>query len=244
MEWPALRGCRFLLAILLVLLVLFPALEDMTRPILLIAVIASVFVAGVVIVHPGRLRVRKAIALAVVQIGLTGLAVSVTENSFAYLCAVGLALATTSTLIGYCIYCVLRYVLQANYITRDQIYAGISVYLMLGFAFGCIYYLVGMLDPNCFAVNSAKLDSRDPDLMYFSFVTLATLGYGDITPVAKVSRALAELEALAGMLYMAVFMARLVSLAGGPPSLATRGTDLPAHNPEPETWTRSEERKR
>ena len=80
--------------------------------------------------------------------------------------------------------------------------------------------------------------------MYFSFVTLATLGYGDITPVAKVSRALAELEALAGMLYIAVFMARLVSLAGGPVSLATRGTDLPAHNPEPETSTRSEERER
>ena len=145
-----LRGCRFLLAILLVLLVLFPVLEDMARPILLIAVIASVFVAGVVVVHPGRLRVRKAIALAVVQIGLTGLAVSVTENSFAYLCAVGLALATTAVLIGYCIYCVLRYVLQANYITRDQIYAGICVYLMLGFAFGCIYYLVGMLDPGLF----------------------------------------------------------------------------------------------
>ena len=44
--------------------------------------------------------------------------------------------------------------------------------------------------------------------MYFSFVTLATLGYGDITPVAKAPRALVELEALAGTLYMAIFMAR------------------------------------
>lgn len=106
--------------------------------------------------------------------------------------------------------------LQANYITHDQIYAGISVYLMLGFAFGCIYYLLSMLMPGCFAVNNASLAGvRTPDLMYFSFVTLATLGYGDITPVARSARALAQLEALAGTLYMAVSMARLVSLAGG-----------------------------
>jgi hypothetical protein len=58
--------------------------------------------------------------------------------------------------------------------------------------------------------------------MYFSFVTLATLGYGDITPVARFSRALAELEAVAGTLYMAVFMARLVSMAAGGQSVSTR----------------------
>ena len=63
--------------------------------------------------------------------------------------------------------------------------------------------------------------------MYFSFVTLATLGYGDITPVAKVTRALAEVEALGGMLYIAVLMARLVSMVGsGPANVAIAG-DLP-----------------
>ena len=73
MTRPALSGCRFLLAILLLLMVLFPVLEDMTRPIFLTAVIASVFVVGVAVVHPGRSRVRNAIALAVIQIGLNGL---------------------------------------------------------------------------------------------------------------------------------------------------------------------------
>jgi len=48
--------------------------------------------------------------------------------------------------------------------------------------------------------------------MYFSFVTLATLGYGDITPVARFARSLSTLEAVTGSLYIAVFMARLVSL--------------------------------
>ncbi|HYI92820.1 MAG TPA: ion channel [Bryobacteraceae bacterium] len=224
MTRPALHGSRFFLGILLLLLMLFPVLEDMTRPLFLIAVIASVFVAGVAVVRPGRSSVRSAIALAVIQIGLTLWAVSLTENSTPYRYAVGLALATTSILICYCIYCVLRYVLHANYITRDQIYAGISVYLMLGFAFGCIYYLMVMLDPGCFVVNTTKLDASGvPDLMYFSFITLATLGYGDVTPVARFARSLSQLEALAGTLYMAVFMARLVSRAGtGPQPVAAK----------------------
>jgi hypothetical protein len=209
-----LRGCRFLLGILLLLLAAFPVLEEMARPILLTAVIAAVCVAGVIVVHSDRPRVRRAVALGIIQISLTSVAVALEADSFAYLFAVSVALGTTAVSIGYCISCVLRYVLQANYITRDQIYAGICVYLMLGFAFGCIYYLIAILDPASFSVNTAKLNERDPDLMYFSFVTLATLGYGDITPVGKAPRALAELEALAGTLYMAVFMARLVSLAG------------------------------
>jgi hypothetical protein len=221
-------GCRFLLGILALLLVLFPALEEMARPILLIAVVASVFVAGVFVVRSGRFRVRIAISLAVIQIVLTGLAVAQTVNSPSYLFTIALALATTTVLIGYCIYCVARYVLQANYITRDQIYAGMCAYLMLGFAFGCIYYLVEMLSPGCFSVNASKLSSDSPDLMYFSFVTLATLGYGDITPVAKISRALAEVEALVGMLYIAVFMARLVSMAGSGPVNVEIAADLPA----------------
>jgi hypothetical protein len=211
-----LRGCRYLLAGLILLLVLFPLLEEMARPILLVAVVGTVFVVGVIVVHSGRAQVRNAITLAILQIGLTAVAVALKPESPGYICAVTTAFATASVLIGYCIYCVLRYVLQASHITRDQIYAGICVYLMLGFAFGCIYYLTRILDPGCFAVNVSRMDkSRDPDLMYFSFVTLATLGYGDITPVARAARVLAELEALAGMLYMAIFMARLVSLASG-----------------------------
>jgi len=220
-------GCRFLLGILTLLLVFFPALEEMARPILLIAVIATVFVAGVIVVDSGRFSVRIAISLAVIQILLTGLAVAQTLNSASYIFTVTLALATTTVLIGYCIYCVGRYVLQANCVTHDQIYAGICAYLMLGFAFGCIYYLVEMLSPGCFSVNASKLSSDSPDLMYFSFVTLATLGYGDITPVARVTRALAEVEALGGMLYIAVLMARLVSMVGsGPANVAIAG-DLP-----------------
>lgn len=214
------RDCRFLLGVLTLFLLLFPVLGEMARPILLCAVTSSVFVAGVIVVETSASRVKNAIRLSVVQLALTALAVTQIVNSFPYLIAVGLALATISVLIVYSMYCVVGYVLQASVITRDQIYAGMCAYLMLGFAFGCIYYLLEILAPGCFSVNVAKLAGDPPDLMYFSFVTLATLGYGDITPAAKLSRALAEVEALAGMLYIAVFMARLVSMAGSGPRSA------------------------
>ena len=61
------RDCRFLLASLIVLLLGFPLLEEMARPILLTGVIAAVFLVGVMVVHPGRPRVRKAAALAIIQ---------------------------------------------------------------------------------------------------------------------------------------------------------------------------------
>jgi hypothetical protein len=195
---------------------MFPVLEVLARPLLLVTAVTSVFVAGVVLVQPGRMRVRTAIALALVPIVLTTIALALPSESFWYLFAVGVVLANIACLIAFCIYCVLRYVMQANRITRDQIHAGISVYLMLGFAFGCVYYLLCILDPSCFSVSTAGREgSRAPDLMYFSFITLTTLGYGDITPVAKMARALVEVEAVGGSLYMAVFMARLVSMAGG-----------------------------
>jgi hypothetical protein len=128
-----------------------------------------------------------------------------------YVAAVACALLFTVALILFAASCVLRYVLKATVITRDQIYAGICMYVMLGFAFGAVYYLIDILDPKSFVANT-RAPGDNPDLVYFSFVTLATLGYGDITPQSNVARALAILESMTGMVYIAVFMARLVSM--------------------------------
>ena len=204
----ATRGnCRFLLLILLALLVAFPFLEDVTRPLFLVMPPATKTVARVVVVEAGRADVRRSIAIAAVQIGLTATSLIDRERHSMYWVSLTLALAATTVLILFSTYCVLRYVLRARVITLDQIYAAICMYLMLGFAFGAVYYLVSILDPHSFSASG----EAKPDLMYFSFVTLATLGYGDITPRTNISRSLAVVEALVGMLYIAIFMARLVS---------------------------------
>ena len=207
-------GCRFLLAGLVALLVLFPVLEDMANPLILMVPIAAIFVAGVAVVDSNRHRLTgRAVIIAAVQISLTILSLILRAPRTPYLVAVTLAMVATAVLILYAIHCVLRYVLAARIITRDQIFAGICMYLMLGFAFGAIFYLINILDSNSFAANSEPVSGRDtPDLMYFSFITLATLGYGDIIPQTNIARCLAEVEAIAGTMYMAVFMARLVSM--------------------------------
>jgi hypothetical protein len=207
------QDCRLLVAGLVLVVVLFPAMEEVARPVLLTCVIAAVLVAGVAVVRPGRLRVITAVAIGLFQIALTTFGELLDPASLSYHLAAAAVFGTATVLLVYCIYCVLQYVLQANYITKDQVYAGISIYLMLGLAFGCLYYVLSVRNAGCFAVGGVKSEAGPPpDLMYFSFVTLATLGYGDITPVTKTARTLAELEALAGSLYMAIFMARLVSL--------------------------------
>jgi len=201
------RNCGFLLGILIALLVAFPFLEDVARPLVLILPVAVVFVAGVAVSDSGRYYLRRALGIAAVQVGLTAGSLLLRQSGAVYSIAVALALTATVVLILFSTYCVLRYVLRAAVITRDQIYAGISMYIMLGFAFGAVFYVLNILDPRSFTASA-----HDPDLMYFSFVTLATLGYGDITPRTNLARSLAIIEALVGMLYIAVFMARLVSL--------------------------------
>jgi hypothetical protein len=189
----------------------FPFLEDIARPLVLVMPIAAVFVAGVVVADGGRAHVRWGLLIAAFQLAFAMLSLRARDHRQLYVVAVALALLFTVALILFAAYCVVGYVLRARIITRDQIYAGICMYVMLGFAFRRRLYLINILDPNSFVAN-ARAHGDTPDLVYFSFVTLATLGYGDITPRTNLARSLSVLESMAGMVYIAVFMARLVSM--------------------------------
>jgi hypothetical protein len=109
----------------------------------------------------------------------------------------------------------LRFILRAASVNTEVLCASISAYLMLGLLWAMAYWLVDRLTPGgAFSFNT----SMGPQSMngftgfYFSFVTLSTVGYGDITPVSTIARWLAAMEAMTGLLYVAVLIARLVSL--------------------------------
>lgn len=98
-------------------------------------------------------------------------------------------------------------------VTADRIMAAVALYLLIGFDWAVAYELVALHTPVAFA--GTIVSTHGPERwVYFSFVTLTTVGYGDITPVARAARSLAVLEALTGQLYPAVILARLVSLRG------------------------------
>jgi hypothetical protein len=115
-------------------------------------------------------------------------------------------LATLATLSGV----VLALVLRPGRITTRRIEGAIAVYLLLGFTWAQMYELVSLWHPGAFA---GVVEGRDSNpWTYYSFVTLTTMGYGDIMPIHPLARALAVLEALTGQLYLAILLARLVSL--------------------------------
>ena len=112
----------------------------------------------------------------------------------------------------------LRFILRAPRVNAEVMYAGISVYLLLGLLWTLAYLFVAWLgDPQhpAFAFNAGPAASQTMTgftAYYFSFVTLTTVGYGDITPVSNGARALAAMEAMTGTLYVAVLISRLVAL--------------------------------
>jgi len=103
-----------------------------------------------------------------------------------------------------------RYALRAWEVDSEQLFAALDAYLLVGVIFGVGYTLLDQISPDSFSPAADALAL--PAGVYFSFVTLATLGYGDIVPANSTARGIAILEAVAGQMYLAVLVARLVSL--------------------------------
>lgn len=140
----------------------------------------------------------------------------------------------------YLAYHILRWTMQRHEVDTETIYAAVSVYLLMALMWGLIYYSVALQSPGSFhlppeddfgriQVSRAQApgDGATPlpatgwltagnggqgAMMYYSFVTLTTLGYGDFYPVSDAARIMAMLEATLGQLYLVILVARLVGL--------------------------------
>jgi hypothetical protein len=109
----------------------------------------------------------------------------------------------------------IRFALRARVINAEQIYAALSAYLLAGLFFGVAHWATASAWPGSFGEAGAgdtPPGFRLSTAIYFSFVTLATLGYGDVVPKTEIARGLAVLEAIGGQLYIAVMIARLVGI--------------------------------
>ncbi len=130
------------------------------------------------------------------------------------------ALATTSlalwTVIGLLAAAgTVRFAMRGTAVSAEHLYAALSAYLLAGIFFGVLYWTVEQVWPGSLAVAGGTVVRgrfSPSNAIYFSFVTQATLGYGDVVPASEVARGLAIVQAVAGQLYLAVMVARLVSL--------------------------------
>lgn len=119
---------------------------------------------------------------------------------------------------------ILGTVLRSRRVDRAEVYGAVCFYLMLGIWWATAYALFDRLDLQPAAFSKDLISAGEPypagggafgELLYFSYVTLTTVGYGDLVPTHPITRNLAVFEAITGQLYIAILLARLVSLRTG-----------------------------
>ncbi|HEY7113452.1 MAG TPA: potassium channel family protein [Thermoanaerobaculia bacterium] len=168
-----------------------------------------VLVSGVVAVGRRPLLTAAVAALTAATLGFRWASFR-SPGSPAELWGFALSIALLSVLAAL----VLMQVFREGPITGYRIQGAVVVYLLVGFAWAAAYEVVYRAWPGAFQFAQRATDETrlTHGLLYYSFVTLTTVGYGDITPIHPVARSLAMSEALIGQLYPAILIARLVSM--------------------------------
>jgi voltage-gated potassium channel len=112
-----------------------------------------------------------------------------------------------------CAWYIVRYMLAGAAVNRNHIAGSICLYLIAGTIWALVYILIIQLNPEAFnGLENVPFEGQLSELMYFSMVTLTTLGYGDVTPASPYARWLAQVEAVFGQLYIAILVATLVGI--------------------------------
>ena len=151
---------------------------------------------------------------------LAGLIVVTTVLRFGQSYFSGTAFVTTKLLIDiglifYFLWLVMRDLFNAEEADKDTVFGGVVAYLLMGIGFAVVYGLIEFLEPGSFTIAGEVLRDSDNamgDLLYYSFVTITTLGYGDALPVTDTARSITSIEAVAGQMLIAIIIARIVSL--------------------------------
>ena len=172
------------------------------------------------------LEIGRRRALLVVAVAVAAVAVAATIASLIWpdsMAGRAVAQLMIVMLFALLIWKVAGDVVRADDVTTDVLRGIVAVYLLLGVAWAGLYWLTETIQPGSFAKPASTVAAAPPETVrralnreetfrYYSFVTLTTLGYGDITPRSRPARTLSWLEAVVGQLFVAITVARLVAL--------------------------------
>lgn len=155
---------------------------------------------------PGQRWRAGLMVLAAIAVGLraaptASIGGGVASGALAVACVLALLAAASA----------LRFAMSSPTVDAEHVYAALSVYLLAGLIFGVVHWTLEQTWPGSI-VDTGAAPGAFPlsTAIYYSFVTLATLGYGDVVPRTEMARGVAVLEAIGGQLYVAVLVARLV----------------------------------
>lgn len=204
--WAEERGQSIFLALLLLWVFVFPHFLPRTGE---GSVFGDLFLTVLLLTGAASVPMRRSARVLVVGIAVIAVGVRLVDTAWGAQSAMSVRLASYGVSAALLAFIVLYRVFVGGKVNEHRILGAVSGYLLLGVTWATLYALVDVIHPGAFSQNVPGGDRRD--WIYFSFVTLTTTGYGDITPVHSVARTLAILEALIGQLYPAILIARLVS---------------------------------
>lgn len=210
-----------LLTTLFLFLVLTPALAEGDRGTEFLRIgFSAIFLAGMYVSRSDRKIVYRAefyLVLLVLGMEWGALVLGTTSDGIIHAISFAFILFLTA-------FVQLRSLMDQDEVSTDTIAGGINVYVLMALGFMMLHAFVELIEPGSYMVLGKEMtsylsgeDSSSvvPTLMYFSFVTITTLGYGDIVPVTGISRMVVSAEAFIGQLYLATFVARIVGLYVG-----------------------------
>lgn len=200
----------YLLVALLLFLIAIPLVDDLGiggAPIIRGLVFSGLLVIGVWSLRGGGRYFSLGMIFVIGGVILNVLSVQMQSLFFQY--------GSLLSMIGFLLVAIsftLREVAFGTDISANRLFGAVCVYLLLGVIWALSYSMIELSMPGSFAGFAAWSDRGwDSDWLYFSFVTMTTLGYGDLLPVSATARALAYLQAVFGQFYIAVLVAGLVS---------------------------------
>jgi hypothetical protein len=210
--WWKDRGFSTLLFLLLILFFLSPFVGSRMSSLLLAVFYIPLLITGVASVTQSRFLRTVALVLATIVLIFNILHQNFPNKTFT-------GCWYFSIVMFYCLLIIIliHQVYRDGPVTRHRIRGAMAAYMLIGITWTYIYLLISLLIDNAFSFPPSTAAHPDAPtvqstLVYYSFVTLTTLGYGDTVPIHPVARMFAILEALIGMLYPATMLARLVSL--------------------------------
>ncbi len=188
-----------------ILTAIFPMIGGIVKPILILALLLSPFA----FLSPSwRLNAFALFAVLTLSFSLIDLVYPVEWLKIT-------ALVLISIFLSFLILLVLEQVMRVGEISQHRLKGAIAGYLLIGILFQQLFVLIEVLNPGAFflpaIINFEELESFLSD---FSFVTLTTVGYGNIYPISQVARTLSSLESVIGQIYLTIFIAQLLSKKG------------------------------
>jgi len=201
---------RFLILLVLILstIVLTPFLDHFLESQILMDVFLTVLFFGIIF----AIRSKRS-QLIIASILVLPLILSTWSIYFYYSTQIGMVTRIFGALFfGYAVIIILQIIARSTEVTRETIFAAVVAYLLIALMWAFFYMILEMVAPGSFSFPDKSIRAETMHFEYFSFITITTLGYGDITPLTNRASALTLLEALIGQIYLVVLVAWLVGM--------------------------------